>query len=77
MVDFINIAGIIWLSLSIVLLATCWYFGLTLSTLFPIWWKDNVVDYDPYYQQLAQNYHQNESEGQPVILSQPPVDHMP
>jgi hypothetical protein len=69
--------AILWLCISIVFTATCWYFGITLSTLFPTWWKRNVADYDPYYQQMAQSYRQGEQDGNTIILSQPPADKSP
>jgi hypothetical protein len=38
-----------WLSISIVVISTCWYAVTIIKPRFPNWWKQVVVDDDPFY----------------------------
>ena len=42
--DWILEAVVIWIGISIVLIATIWYGGTTLSQLWPDWWRRTVID---------------------------------
>lgn len=39
---------VLWLSASVVILATGWYAAASLKQLWPEWWRQVVVDVDPY-----------------------------
>ncbi len=38
---------VIWLSISIFVVATSWYIAKTIAPLYPNWWKRVVVDFEP------------------------------
>ena len=37
-----------WVSLSVLIIATSWYLTVTIAARWPEWWKQIVVDLDPY-----------------------------
>ena len=41
---------VVWVSVSVVILATCWYAGAVLKQFWPEWWQQVVVDTDPDFE---------------------------
>ncbi|RME77701.1 MAG: hypothetical protein D6784_03325 [Chloroflexi bacterium] len=39
--------GILWFSVSVVVLATAWYAWVTVPLFFPDWWRREIVDAEP------------------------------
>jgi hypothetical protein len=41
---------VVWVSASVVIVATGWYAAAVLKQLWPEWWQQVVVDMDPYFE---------------------------
>lgn len=49
MLEWLLIFIVLWISISIITIATSWYFAETIRPFFPKWWKRYVADDEPQF----------------------------